>query len=240
MVCQQLETVCAELPPAAVKTGMLFSRAIISAVADFFRRYRRLPLIVDPVLTSTSGARLLETNAVQALQNELLPIATLVTPNLDEAQILAGAPLRSVEDLEPAARIIQARYGCAALVKGGHLRRSREAVDVFYDGNTTLYLSVPFIRGLSTHGTGCTYSAAITAYLALGCNMPSAIRMAKNYLTRAIARSTRIGRYFALNPFWACVLPGHRPPGRFGLAKATARRACQRLSPETQTRRLQI
>jgi hydroxymethylpyrimidine/phosphomethylpyrimidine kinase len=201
MVRQQVEAVFAELPPAAVKTGMLFSTAIIRAVRQALGHHR-VPLVVDPVMVATSGARLLRDSAVRALVGELFPRATLVTPNLDEAAILVGAPLESVEDLRRAAREIHRRYGCAALVKGGHLRGGCEAADVFFDGRDELLLTAPFVRGLATHGTGCTYSAAITGYLALGCGLAQAVTLAKTHVTATIAQSVRVARRTTLNPFW--------------------------------------
>lgn len=203
IVRAQIEAVFGELRPAAVKTGMLFDTAIIREVARFFGRLRgpQPPLIVDPVMVATSGARLLKPAALRAMQEELLPLATLITPNLDEAEILTGAKLKSVEDLRAAAREIHRRFHCAALVKGGHLRGLREAVDIFCDGRTELLLAAPFVRGVSTHGTGCTYSAAIAAYCALGHALPQAVRLAKAFITRAIARSRRAGRHAVLNPF---------------------------------------
>ena len=203
IVHQQIEAVFAELPPAAVKTGMLYSGEIIRVAALFFKRGDRPPLVVDPVMVSTSGARLLKRSAIRRLEAELLPLATLVTPNLDEAEILVGAKLSSVEDLRSAARELQKRFGCAALVKGGHLRGLEEAVDIFYDGREELLLSAPFIRGVSTHGTGCTYSAAITGSLALGRPLAQAVRLAKDYITQAIAGSRLAAGHSVLNSFWA-------------------------------------
>ncbi len=189
IVRQQIEAVFAALRPAAVKTGMLYSTPIIRTVAGFFGRRRDVPLVVDPVMVSTSGAQLLKPAAVRVLRTELLPLATLVTPNLHEAEILVGEKLSSVPDLRAAARELQRRFGCAALVKGGHLRGLKQAVDIFNDGRQELLLSAPFIRGVSTHGTGCTYSAAIAGYLARGCSLPRAVQLAKEYITQAIARS---------------------------------------------------
>ena len=201
IVRRQIEAVFDELPPRAVKTGMLFSAEIIGVVADFFSRGKRPPLVVDPVMVSTSGSVLLKPSAIRVLQTRLLPLATLVTPNLDEAQILAGAKLHSVDDLRAAAREIHSRFGCAALVKGGHLRNVKQATDVFFDGRTELLLCAPFVRGISTHGTGCTYSAAIAARLALSDDLPMAIHRAKRFITRAISESRRAGRYWTLNQF---------------------------------------
>jgi hydroxymethylpyrimidine/phosphomethylpyrimidine kinase len=203
IVRQQLEAVFAELPPAAVKTGMLYSAEIIRAVSRFFKRGPRPTLVVDPVMVSTSGARLLKPSAIALLERELLPLAALVTPNLDEAEILVGAKLRSAEDLRVAARALHKRFGCAALVKGGHLRGLREAVDIFYDGKQELLLTAPFVRGVSTHGTGCTYSAAVAGCLAKGLPLARAVQQAKEYITQAIARSQVAARHSLLNSFWA-------------------------------------
>ncbi len=202
---RQIEAVFEEMPPAAVKTGMLFSAENVRVVAEFFgaRAARpRVPLIVDPVLVSTSGAQLLKPKAVKILTEKLLPLATLVTPNLYEAETLTGRKLASAEDLRAAAREIHARFGCAALVKGGHLKNRREAVDIFFDGRTELLLSAPFIKGVRTHGTGCTYSAAIAGYLARGGSLPQAVKRAKEFVTQAIAGSYRVGKHFALNPLF--------------------------------------
>ena len=196
---KQIRAVMSEFKPGAAKTGMLFSASLIRVIVEQFRQRNAPPLVVDPVMVATSGARLLKPSAIAAIQRELLPLAALVTPNLDEAEILVGRKLESVEDLRAAAKEIHARFGCAALVKGGHLRGLAEAVDVFYDGRTELLLSAPFVRGVSTHGTGCTYSAAITAGLALGLKLPDAVRLGKKFITNAIANSRRVGKHFVLN-----------------------------------------
>jgi len=198
LVRAQLAAVFAELPPAAVKTGMLFTRANIAVVADFFRGRRRPPLVVDPVMVAGSGDALLQPAASNALRRQLLPLAALVTPNLPEAQALTGIRITDVESMRRAARQLSQQHGCAVLVKGGHLPHSREAVDIFYDGRTELLLTTPFVRGVNTHGTGCAYSAAIVAYLALGCTLPLAVARAKGYITQAIACGARAGRHDVL------------------------------------------
>jgi len=202
MLRRQIEAVFEELHPAAVKTGMLFSSENLQVVAGFFRAWVARPpvsLIVDPVMVSTSGAKLLKPVAIKVLKEQLLPRATLVTPNLQEAEVLTGEKIASVENMRAATREIHARFGCAVLVKGGHLRRMRKAVDIFFDGRTELLLTAPFIKGIRTHGTGCTYSAAIAAALALGRDLPQAVALAKNYITQAIARSYRVERHAVLN-----------------------------------------
>jgi hydroxymethylpyrimidine/phosphomethylpyrimidine kinase len=152
-------------------------------------------------MVSTGGAALLKPAAVKILQKQLLPLAALVTPNLHEAGILTGRKITTIENMRTAAREIHERFGCAALVKGGHLRSGCEAVDIFFDGRTELLLTAPFIKGVRTHGTGCTYSAAIAAALALGRDLPHAVEIGKRHVTTAITRSCRIGRHFALNHF---------------------------------------
>jgi hydroxymethylpyrimidine/phosphomethylpyrimidine kinase len=202
MLRQQIEAVFAELKPAAVKTGMLFSAKNISVVAEFFRnsklKTQNSKLVVDPLMISTSGAKLLEPAAIKILTEKLLPLAALVTPNLDETEILAGQKISSVEKMRAAARKIHARFGCAVLVKGGHLKNSAEAVDIFFDGGTELLLSAPFVKDVRTHGTGCTYSAAICAALALGHNLPHAVELGKHFITSAIVNSYLIVNHFAL------------------------------------------
>ncbi|HEU0011525.1 MAG TPA: bifunctional hydroxymethylpyrimidine kinase/phosphomethylpyrimidine kinase [Verrucomicrobiae bacterium] len=201
MLRAQIEAVFDELPPAACKTGMLFAAPLIRVVADFFNHRNRPPLVVDPVMLATSGARLLSPGAEKILQRELLPRAALVTPNLREAERLLSTRLRSVEDLRRAARALHERFGCATLVKGGHLRGGREAADFFFDGRTELLLTAPFVRGVSTHGTGCACSAAITAGLARGLTLVQAVSRAKEFITQAITHSIRAGRHDVLNPF---------------------------------------
>jgi hydroxymethylpyrimidine/phosphomethylpyrimidine kinase len=199
IVLGQIEAVFDGLPPAAVKTGMLYLGSIIRVVAEFFSKQQQAPpLVVDPVMISTSGVRLLKPGALKILCAELLPLATLVTPNLAEAEVLTGRRLKSVEDMRAAAKDLQQRFGCAALVKGGHLRGMNEAVDIFFDGREELLLRAPLIRGLRTHGTGCTYSAAIAGYLARGLSLSKAVQQGKEYITQAIAGSRRVGNFDVL------------------------------------------
>jgi hydroxymethylpyrimidine/phosphomethylpyrimidine kinase len=197
MLRQQIEAVFEELPARAVKTGMLFSAENVRVVAKIFQKIK-CPLIVDPVLVSTSGARLLEPAAIKILKDKLLPLATLVTPNLDETEILTGHRPRSIAEMRAAAGEIHSRYGCAALVKGGHLSNAQAATDIFFDGKTESELRAPFVKGIRTHGTGCVYSAAICAALALGLDLPDAVQLGKRFVTAAIAGSRRVGNHFVL------------------------------------------
>jgi len=204
MLRQQLEAVFEELNPRAVKIGMLFSAKNISIVANFFRtpnsELRTLKLIVDPVLISTSGTKLLEPNTLNIFCEKLLPLATLVTPNLFEAEILSGQKITSLEEMSDAAEKIHSRFGCAVLVKGGHLKskvqgpKSKVAADLFFDGKTELLLTAPFLKGIRTHGTGCTLATAIACGLAEGLSLPLVVGRARAFVQTAIATAPGFGR----------------------------------------------
>jgi hydroxymethylpyrimidine/phosphomethylpyrimidine kinase len=186
MVRAQLEAIAAHFAVAAAKTGMLYSAAIVREAALFFKRNPRIPLVVDPVMVSTSGRRLLDSDGVEALKKRLLPLASIVTPNLAEAEILAGGKIRSLAQLREAAGVIYRTFGCAALVKGGHLPGAGEAVDFYHGREGEWMLSSPRAAKVVLHGTGCTYSAAITAWLARGKSRIRSVELAKRYITRRI------------------------------------------------------
>jgi hydroxymethylpyrimidine/phosphomethylpyrimidine kinase len=227
LVRSQLEAVFHGFKPVAAKTGMLYSAEIIRTVSEFLRD-RNTSLIVDPVMISTSGARLLKPAAVKVLVCDLFPVATLVTPNIPEADFLLNGTIRSIEDMDSAAQEIYRRFGCAVLLKGGHLEGARSATDLFFDGKRTRFLESPFINGIQTHGTGCTYSAAITALLARGVPLARAVADAKKYITEAIRRTRMAGKYFTLGfplPF----------PSRRGLG-GPSERVESRSSTRTSTR----
>src|SRR5690606_16457426 len=163
----------------AAKTGMLSSAAIIGLVARKVREHGLGPLVVDPVMISKSGFALLRPDAVDALRRELLPLAALVTPNVHEAERLAGTEIRTVADAGMAARAIHAFGPGAVLVKGGHLEDEAESVDVLFDGAEIHAFRAERIETPHTHGTGCTYASAIAAHLARGESLPEAVRRAK-------------------------------------------------------------
>jgi len=192
MVVAQMEAVASDMPVAAAKTGMLATAAIVSAVAAAIERLRLPLIVVDPVMVAKSGDRLLDRDAETAYRERLLPLATVVTPNLPEAESLLGRPVRTLAEMREAARALRAMGPRAVVVKGGHLEG--DAVDVFWDGERMEDLSAPRIATKNTHGTGCTYSAAIAARLALGDPLLDAVRGAKAYLTEAIRRSYSVGR----------------------------------------------
>jgi hydroxymethylpyrimidine/phosphomethylpyrimidine kinase len=199
MVRAQIEAVFEEFEPAACKTGMLYSAAIIREVTRFFRAHRAIPLIVDPVMVATSGKPLLQPNAVSALKY-LLRLASLVTPNLHEASFLLNRSISNEEQMREAAKEIHAQFGCAVLVKGGHVKGSKSATDIFFDGTTELLLTAPYISGVATHGTGCTCSAAIVAYLSRSMKLPAAVQNAKKYISDAIVHRKRVtGGHQVLN-----------------------------------------
>lgn len=196
IVAEQIRMSFEAFPVAAAKTGMLFSTAIIRAVADTLAK-RRIPLVVDPVMVASSGDPLLQKSALAAYRDRLFPLATVVTPNLDELRILSGKPCRDIKEMTAAGQDLVADFGCAFLVKGGHLR-SREAIDVLVTPGGIHRFTAPFRRGVDSHGTGCTFSAAIATELAHGQPLPEAVRRAKAYITAAINDRLAWGKTSAL------------------------------------------
>jgi hydroxymethylpyrimidine/phosphomethylpyrimidine kinase len=191
LVENQINAIMEDIGAHAVKTGMLANAAIIRTVAKTARRRRLKNLVVDPVMVATSGDLLIEKNAVAALRSELIPVAALVTPNIPEAAELTGMKLRGREDIEEAARRIVEMGAPAVIIKGGHLKGP--AVDLFFDGRKLSALRAPRIRTKNTHGTGCTFSAAVAAYLARGADLEDAVRAAKKYITAALRRGFAVG-----------------------------------------------
>lgn len=201
-VGRQLDAVMSDIPPAAVKTGMLASAGIVEVVAEKIEKYRISRLIVDPVMVSSSGTPLLDSAGVEALRRRLLPIALLVSPNLAEATMLTGIDVHDTATMEEAARRLQAMGPRNVLVKGGHL--GGDAVDVFFDGQTVRSLSSPRVNTKDLHGTGCVLSAAMTAYLAQGSSVMDAVDQGKKFVTEAIRASLRLGGGAGpVNPLWS-------------------------------------
>jgi hydroxymethylpyrimidine/phosphomethylpyrimidine kinase len=191
-VRQQIEAVVSDIGVDAVKTGMLPTVEAIEVVACAVRDLRLQPLVVDPVMVAQSGASLMHMHGGQALLRELLPLASLVTPNLPEAEVLTGMSIHSVGDMRRAARVLVERGCRATLIKGGHLDGA-QAVDVFDDGVEVWELTAPRIATPHTHGTGCQLSAAITAHLARGRSLQEAVRRGKEFITAAIRGGLAIG-----------------------------------------------
>jgi hydroxymethylpyrimidine/phosphomethylpyrimidine kinase len=198
VVAEQMDRVFEAFPVGAAKTGMLYDAAIIEVVAHGFARRRFTKLVVDPVMVASSGARLLKQNAVTALTSKLVPRALVVTPNLAEAEALGCRRVRALGDLRLAARALTDKYGVPFLVKGGHLPGADRAVDMLFDGRDLYEFGARIVPRIKTHGTGCAFSAAIAAHLALGHGLAESIARAKRFVTRAIRDSIRVGRYRAL------------------------------------------
>ncbi len=191
-VAQQIDLVSQDIGVDAAKTGMLSNAAIVRAVAESVSRNRIVRLVVDPVMVAKSGDALLQEDARRAVIEMIVPLAFVITPNLPEAESLCGISVTNRDRMEEAARILHGMGARYVLVKGGHLE-SRDATDLLFDGDTVRTYSTTRIKTTNTHGTGCTYSAAIAACLALGCDVAQAVQRAKDYLTGAIRHSLPLG-----------------------------------------------
>jgi hydroxymethylpyrimidine/phosphomethylpyrimidine kinase len=194
IVHEQIAVLARNFPIAAAKTGLLCSGEIVEAVArgiDLLRKINNhIPLVVDPVTVATSGDMLLAPEAMEIYERELFPIATLLTPNLEEAGNLIGEPIRDLDAMRKAGKHLQQKYSVSILLKGGHLAGDN-AVDLLFIGDKISEFSAPFARGVATHGTGCTYSAGITAGLAAGLSLEQAACHAKEFVTASIAQRLR-------------------------------------------------
>lgn len=222
LVRNQIEILRSTYPIRAAKTGMLYSEAIIRQVAEALED-ASFPLVVDPVMVASSGDPLLKSSAVTAFFKRIFPLATLVTPNADELALLAGSPVRTLRDLREAGLRLFERCGCAFLLKGGHLR-GKTAVDVLIGPGLFEEFSAPFIRSVPTHGTGCTFSAAITAGLAHGATLSESVHSAKTFITSAICGCLRWGKVGALDQTNPAAIPGHARPAGVRASGARPRR----------------
>ena len=193
IVAAQLDAVAGDLPPAAVKTGMLADAALVAQVADAIRAYGWSSYVLDPVMVATSGDPLLEPEAVAVVRDRLVPLALLVTPNLDEAELLTEGAVRDLAAMERAGRVLLELGARAALVKGGHLDGD-QVTDLLVTPRGVRAFARPRIATTSTHGTGCTLSAAVTAGLALGRALETSVGHALDYVHRAIAAAPGLGR----------------------------------------------
>ena len=193
LVRAQIEAVATDLQPLAVKSGMLANREVIAAVADAIRDFRLPGYVLDPVMVATSGDLLIDPDAIGLIRSRLIPLAVLVTPNADEAAVLTGLGVENEDDMRHAAEAILALGAKAVLLKGGHVRSgSSDVVDILYDGEASVF-SHPRIDTTSTHGTGCTLSAAITAHLALGYSLHDAVGASIDFVHAAIASAPGLG-----------------------------------------------
>jgi hydroxymethylpyrimidine/phosphomethylpyrimidine kinase len=198
LVREQIDVVLRSFPVTAIKTGLLFSAEIIAAIAAVLREHSPVPLLIDPVMVATSGDPLLQDNAIEAYEAELFPLAALLTPNLGEATRLTRRSIDDLDAMYEAGKILVKKYGVPILLKGGHLSGD-QAIDVLFDGDNATEFSAAFSRGIATHGTGCTYSAAIAAGLASGLGLEDAIRRAKSFVSATIAQHHEWGDVHALN-----------------------------------------
>ena len=188
----QLDLIFNDIYPDAVKTGMVSSRELIGVIADKLTEYKAKNIVVDPVMVSTSGSKLLSDDAIADLKEKLLPLADVVTPNIPEAQVLSGIDIENAEDMIKAAKIISGTYGCRVLCKGGH--SINDANDLLYiDGKYTWFEGIR-IDNPNTHGTGCTLSSAIASNLAKGYLLEDAVRMAKEYISGALSAMLDLGK----------------------------------------------
>ena len=189
---QQLDAIFEDIYPDAVKIGMVASSELICVIAERLRFYNAKNIVVDPVMVATSGSALIKNDAVETMIKELLPIASLVTPNIPEAQILSGLKIENKEDMTAAAKVIGDTYRCAVLLKGGH--SINDANDLLYADGEMIWFEGKRIDNPNTHGTGCTLSSAIAANLAKGCSLAESVQSAKNYISGALAAMLDLGK----------------------------------------------
>jgi hydroxymethylpyrimidine/phosphomethylpyrimidine kinase len=198
LVRDQIDVLLRSFPVAAIKTGLLFSAEIITAIAGILREHRPRPLIIDPVMLATSGDPLLQDDAIAVYERDLFPLATLLTPNLGEATRLTGRSIGDLDGMYAAGKVLIKKYGVPVLLKGGHLSGD-QAIDILFRDDNAIEFSAPFSRGVATHGTGCTYSAAITAGLASGLGLAESVRRAKEFVSATIAQHHAWNDIHALN-----------------------------------------
>ena len=190
-LAEQLDAVFTDIVPDAVKIGMVSSAELIAVIAEKLRRYGAQRVVVDPVMVATSGAKLLRDDAIHALTSQLLPLATVLTPNIPEAEILSGLTITDAAGMEAAARTISQRYGCAVLCKGGH--QINDADDLLWRSGTGKWFHGKRIANPNTHGTGCTLSSAIASNLAKGCDLDTSVERAKAYISGCLSAMLDLG-----------------------------------------------
>lgn len=201
-VVEQLRSIGEDLPPQAVKTGMLFSTEIIEAVAHEMKTFNWSTIVIDPVMIAKGGASLLQQEATNALKEKLLPLATVVTPNIPEAEVLADCQIRNLEDKKEAAKRLHALGADHVIIKGGH-EDTKEVIDLLFDGQSFYDFKSERIATPNTHGTGCTFSAALTAELAKGASVFVATALAKQFIQAAISHDLGIGHGHGPTNHWA-------------------------------------
>lgn len=189
---EQIKDVVSDIFPDAVKTGMVSSSALIKAIAESIKEFSLKNIVVDPVMVATSGAKLISDDAIETLEKELLPLATVITPNIPEAEVLCGSKINSEQDMESAAKKINENFGCAVLLKGGH--NLNDANDYLFDGSKGTWFYGKRIDNPNTHGTGCTLSSAIASNLAKGYSLEKSVKNAKNYISNALSAMLNLGK----------------------------------------------
>jgi hydroxymethylpyrimidine/phosphomethylpyrimidine kinase len=191
-LAEQLDCIFTDIRPDAVKTGMVSSKELIHTIAEKLKEYDANNIVVDPVMVATSGAKLISDDATGTLKSELLPLATVITPNIPEAAVLCGWEIKSEEDMVKAAKEINKAYGCAVLLKGGH--KLNDANDLLVKGEELCWFKGRRIDNPNTHGTGCTLSSAIASNLAKGYGLEESVRRAKAYISGALAAMLDLGK----------------------------------------------
>jgi len=191
-LAMQIDSVFTDIRPDAVKIGMVASEGLIDVISDRLRFYQAENIVVDPVMVSTSGSKLISDHAIDALKKKLLPLAALLTPNIPEAEVLSGMPVKTADDMIGAAKYISETYGCAVLCKGGH--QMNDANDLLYRDGVCRWFYGSRICNPNTHGTGCTLSSAIASNLAKGCGMETAVERAKEYISGALGAMLDLGK----------------------------------------------
>ncbi|MDO4731140.1 MAG: bifunctional hydroxymethylpyrimidine kinase/phosphomethylpyrimidine kinase [Clostridia bacterium] len=189
---EQLDAVFEDIFPDAVKIGMVSSSELINVIAERLKYYNAENIVLDPVMVSTSGSALMKTDAVKTMIDKLFPIATIITPNIPEAEVLSGMKIKNKEDIESAAKIIAKNYNCAVLLKGGH--SVDDANDLLYLNHKCHYIKGKRINNPNTHGTGCTLSSAIAANLAKGFDLTESVKRAKDYISGALSYMLDLGK----------------------------------------------
>ena len=188
---EQLDAVFEDIFPDSIKIGMVSSGELIEVIADKLKYYKAKNIVVDPVMVSTSGSALIKTDAIEKLVKKLLPVATVVTPNIPEAEILTGMKIKGMDDMIKAAMFIEKNYGCSVLLKGGHSKN--DANDILCENGTIVWFNGKRIDNPNTHGTGCTLSSAIASNLAKGYCLKNAVKNAKEYLSNALLAGLDLG-----------------------------------------------
>ena len=191
-LASQLDAVFTDIRPDAVKTGMVASSELIRVIASKLKEYGAKNIVVDPVMVATSGAKLISDDAIETLKSELLPLADVITPNIPEAEVLSGMTIRNEDDMVAAAKVINEKFGCSVLCKGGH--QINDANDLLYRDGSYVWFKGTRIDNPNTHGTGCTLSSAIASNLAKGEDLDGAVKNAKDYISGALAAMLDLGK----------------------------------------------